>query len=433
MPTSEATTVIRAGEPIFVLCGVRNTIEWPDKGLVEAQAWNPDMRSLDGIFGLAWGVGDPLFANLDEIICSIVKVDEFVEVKSRGGTVAVKFQSGFVVFRGDLRTALERMVHLGADPDKMAIKVCRAGEDKLAVAEAWGIALAPENGVALAAANGRAEAGGFGKAIAKNNGRARVGDFGLAFVEETGESKAGFGGIAIVAGEKDWRGFGSASAGDAGLAVAYHRATSGSKGVSVARGFNRDSRASVDEDGVAIGGQVSGGLGSLLVARECNDLYGRPSYAVGVVGQGGIEPYAQYRALDGRLGKPDGGAKGPAPTTDELRTAATAIERFLDRITIQSPEISEFGLTYQARLKRDLLIQCIGFCCGSLCRAPISEAASHAEELERLIAAVLPLTSIKSIAEEMRTLIHSYEQLKRYDKAQQWRRLWKQLELEPNT
>ena len=72
-------------------------------------------------------------------------------------------------------------------------------------------------------------------------------------------------------------------------------------------------RTPVGTSGIAIGQTVNGNLGSLLVAMAWNPEAGERSYATGVVGSDGIEPWIFYRCIGGKLQRADTVEENPPP------------------------------------------------------------------------------------------------------------------------
>ncbi len=108
---------------------------------------------------------------------------------------------------------------------------CNAEPGKPATAGDYGAATAGYRGAATAGDSGAATAGNYGAATAGNYGAATAGDYGAA-----------------TAGYR-----GAATAGDYGAATARGKASTGSNGLSMARGNNV---------------QVKGGIGAILVIAE---------------------------------------------------------------------------------------------------------------------------------------------------------------------
>ena len=108
-------------------------------------------------------------------------------------------------------------------------------------------ATAGNYGAATAGDSGAATAGDYGAATAGNCGAATAGDYGAATAGNYGAATAGDYGAA-TAGDS-----GAATAGDCGAATARGKASTGSNGLSMARGNNV---------------QVKGGIGAILVIAE---------------------------------------------------------------------------------------------------------------------------------------------------------------------
>ena len=108
-------------------------------------------------------------------------------------------------------------------------------------------ATAGNSGAATAGDSGAATAGYRGAATAGYRGAATAGDYGAATAGYRGAATAGNSGAA-TAGD-----YGAATAGDYGAATARGKASTGSNGLSMARGNNV---------------QVKGGIGAILVIAE---------------------------------------------------------------------------------------------------------------------------------------------------------------------
>ena len=154
-----------------------------------------------------------------------------------------------------------------ADPGKPATAGYRgaatAGDYGAATAGDYGAATAGDRGAATAGDRGAATAGYRGAATAGDSGAATAGDSGAATAGYSGAATAGYGGAATAgyggaATAGDYgaatAGYGgAATAGDYGAATARGKASTGSNGLSVARGNNV---------------QVKGGIGAILVIAE---------------------------------------------------------------------------------------------------------------------------------------------------------------------
>ena len=132
---------------------------------------------------------------------------------------------------------------------------CNAEPGKPATAGDSGAATAGNYGAATAGYRGAATAGNYGAATAGNSGAATAGDSGAATAGDYGAATAGYRGAATAgdsgAATAGYRG--AATAGDYGAATARGKASTGSNGLSMARGNNV---------------QVKGGIGAILVIAE---------------------------------------------------------------------------------------------------------------------------------------------------------------------
>ena len=116
---------------------------------------------------------------------------------------------------------------------------CNAEPGKPATAGDYGAATAGDRGAATAGDSGAATAGNYGAATAGDRGAATAGYRGAATAGDYGAATAGY--------------RGAATAGDYGAATARGKASTGSNGLSMARGNNV---------------QVKGGIGAILVIAE---------------------------------------------------------------------------------------------------------------------------------------------------------------------
>ena len=146
-----------------------------------------------------------------------------------------------------------------AEPGKPATAgdsgAATAGDYGAATAGDSGAATAGDYGAATAGYRGAATAGNYGAATAGNSGAATAGDSGAATAGDYGAATAGDSGAATAgdygAATAGYRG--AATAGDYGAATARGKASTGSNGLSMARGNNV---------------QVKGGIGAILVIAE---------------------------------------------------------------------------------------------------------------------------------------------------------------------
>ena len=142
-------------------------------------------------------------------------------------------------------------------------KPATAGDSGAATAGDYGAATAGYRGAATAGDSGAATAGNSGAATAGNSGAATAGYRGAATAGDYGAATAGYRGAATAgdygAATAGYRGAatagyrGAATAGDYGAATARGKASTGSNGLSMARGNNV---------------QVKGGIGAILVIAE---------------------------------------------------------------------------------------------------------------------------------------------------------------------
>ena len=156
-----------------------------------------------------------------------------------------------------------------------------AGDYGAATAGNYGAATAGDYGAATAGNYGAATAGYYGAATAGNRGAATAGNYGAATAGNRGAATAGNCGAA-TAGNR-----GAATAGDYGAATARGKASTGSNGLSVARGKNV---------------QVKGGIGAILViAEEKEDTYDIVDWKAVVVDGEVVKADTWYRLENGDL------------------------------------------------------------------------------------------------------------------------------------
>ena len=156
-----------------------------------------------------------------------------------------------------------------------------AGDYGAATAGDYGAATAGNSGAATAGDYGAATAGDCGAATAGYRGAATAGDYGAATAGDSGAATAGYRGAA-TAGYR-----GAATAGDCGAATARGKASTGSNGLSVARGKNV---------------QVKGGIGAILViAEERDNTYDIVDWKAVVVDGEVVKADTWYRLENGEL------------------------------------------------------------------------------------------------------------------------------------
>ena len=156
-----------------------------------------------------------------------------------------------------------------------------AGDSGAATAGYSGAATAGDSGAATAGYRGAATAGDYGAATAGDYGAATAGDRGAATAGDSGAATAGDSGAA-TAGYS-----GAATAGDYGAATARGKASTGSNGLSVARGNNV---------------QVKGGIGAILViAEEGEDTYDIVDWKAVLVDGEVVKADTWYRLENGEL------------------------------------------------------------------------------------------------------------------------------------
>ena len=166
---------------------------------------------------------------------------------------------------------------------------CNAEPGKPATAGDYGAATAGDRGAATAGDRGAATAGYRGAATAGDRGAATAGDSGAATAGNRGAATAGNCGAATAGdyGAATAGNCGAATAGDYGAATARGKASTGSNGLSMARGNNV---------------QVKGGIGAILViAEEGEDTYDIVDWKAVVVDGEIVKADTWYRLENGEL------------------------------------------------------------------------------------------------------------------------------------
>jgi len=172
-----------------------------------------------------------------------------------------------------------------------------AGDRGAATAGDSGAATAGYRGAATAGYRGAATAGYYGAATAGDCGAATAGDYGAATAGYRGAATAGYRGAATAGdcGAATAGDCGAATAGDCGAATAGYygaatargKASTGSNGLSVARGNNV---------------RVKGGIGAILViAEEGEDSYDIVDWKAVVVDGEVVKADTWYRLENGEL------------------------------------------------------------------------------------------------------------------------------------
>ena len=164
-----------------------------------------------------------------------------------------------------------------------------AGDSGAATAGNYGAATAGDSGAATAGDSGAATAGDSGAATAGDRGAATAGDRGAATAGYSGAATAGDRGAATAGdyGAATAGYSGAATAGNYGAATARGKASTGSNGLSVARGNNV---------------QVKGGIGAILViAEEREDTYDIVDWKAVLVDGEIVKADTWYRLENGEL------------------------------------------------------------------------------------------------------------------------------------
>ena len=164
-----------------------------------------------------------------------------------------------------------------------------AGYSGAATAGYSGAATAGDRGAATAGNYGAATAGNYGAATAGYSGAATAGDRGAATAGDRGAATAGNYGAATAGnyGAATAGDSGAATAGNYGAATARGKASTGSNGLSVARGNNV---------------RVKGGIGSILViAEEKEDTHDIVDWKAVLVDGEVVKADTWYRLENGEL------------------------------------------------------------------------------------------------------------------------------------
>ena len=164
-----------------------------------------------------------------------------------------------------------------------------AGDSGAATAGDSGAATAGDRGAATAGNCGAATAGNCGAATAGNCGAATAGNCGAATAGDRGAATAGNCGAATAGdyGAATAGNCGAATAGNCGAATARGKASTGSNGLSMARGNNV---------------QVKGGIGAILViAEEGEDTYDIVDWKAVLVDGEVVKADTWYRLENGEL------------------------------------------------------------------------------------------------------------------------------------
>jgi len=275
--------------PAYVLCNP------PEKGSLK---------------GLLWGHGDPYFAGLQSYdYWAVAKVGSYREIEEKGRR-CVEFKDHETVFEGTRVEAIKTLISLGADPARISLEVTvKDVAEKFSYHAAY--VRTGDCGTSIVADYGIARTGRRGHAAARWDGIDLIDMLGcIAWADRAGYAQAGDGGLAVIGGG------GTAIAGDGGIVVGLEGldklfAGKGGKAVSHAGGkiwvgdrgigiCRSSGTVYGGNDSIVIGELVSGGTGSLLVARK-RTSGGEWQVAYGVVVKDGIQPGAKYTVEDNRL------------------------------------------------------------------------------------------------------------------------------------
>ena len=277
-----------------------NGFQWPEKGMVEAQDWDPVWECGNGLHGALWGEGDGSLFNWNvDATWQIVKV-----LRSDIGCLdgKVKFPRGEVIFSGSRKEATNKMYR--KRPGAIIGGTATVGTYGTATAGYWGIATAGYRGTATAGYRGTATAGArgiatvgtYGTATAGNEGTATagyggtatVGTYGIATAGNEGTATAGYGGTATA-------GYGgAATAGNEGTATVgtYGTATAGNEGTATAGYLGTATAGNEGTATAGYGGTATAGQGGELRIRWKDGS--RYKLAVGYVGEDGIRANVAY-------------------------------------------------------------------------------------------------------------------------------------------
>jgi hypothetical protein len=264
--------------------------------------------------GLLWGNGDPEFALLQaDDYWAVVKVRCYREIEEKGRR-CVEFKDHETIFEGTRADAIKTLIGLGADPARISVELqIKEAAEKFNYAPVYirtgdcGTSIVTDHGIARAGRRGHATAKCDGIdlidmlgciAWAGPHGRAEAGDSGVAIIggSGTGTAIAGDGGMALSPGG----GFQKLLVGKAGKAVTEFAGNIwvGDFGIGVCK---RTGTVYGGSESIVIGELVSGGPGSLLVARKRTHPDGEWQVAYGVAGKDGIKPNTKYTVEDNRL------------------------------------------------------------------------------------------------------------------------------------
>lgn len=273
---------------------------------------NPPQKN-STIRGLLWGEGDADLAQLQSYdYWAVVQARAYREIEENGRR-CVEIKEHDMVFEGARAEAVRTLIALGADPARISVEVqVRAAAEKFSYDGAY--LRTGDGGTSILTDYGIARAGRRGHASAKCDGIDLIDMLdGIAWAGSRGYAEAGDGGLAII----DAMGEGLAIAGIGGIAVArgaFHKLFVGRGGKAVAEIGGKiwvgdhgvgicqvSGTAYGGDESIVIGEIVSGGMGSLLVARKRAFEPDAWEVAYGIVGKDGIKAGAKYTVENNRL------------------------------------------------------------------------------------------------------------------------------------
>lgn len=226
-----------------------NGFKWPESGPVEAPDWSPKPEIGHGLHGLLWGEGNHWFLDWQEDAKWLVVEVEEKNIIDLGGKV--KFPSGVVVFCGGRKEATEFLYKHAPSGKRIAGATVIKGDFEVALSGGFGESMAGNHGIAISGSHGKSITGYAGKSLSGYKGIAKSGDYGVS------------------------------ESGDEGISI------SGKKGVSI----------------TGVDGEAASGEGGTIIIPywDYSGRFESYRYAIGVVGENGIEPNKFYVVKDGKL------------------------------------------------------------------------------------------------------------------------------------
>lgn len=132
----------------------RNQFQWPASGFIECPDWKPTKECGNGLHGLLDGYGDCCLLSSDTnakwLIAEVVR-SECIDINQK-----VKFPRAFVVYVGDMATAMAKMGDWQIELlIKESAKICDPGNDSTLAASGYASTLAASGNDSIAMAAGR--------------------------------------------------------------------------------------------------------------------------------------------------------------------------------------------------------------------------------------------------------------------------------------